>query len=301
MPESFVSAELQTIARPTTEVRYAFASAPLQDAIVAYLEIEISDGGRQEDLLPPDWASIRLAVVGGWEQGEDYHNLIPIGDASRLYGMSGRAQWVRGGVGLAFCIGFYPTGWTSLFGRNAHALADRSIPLAEKMGDDAQLLLAHVRECRDFNERVAAANGFFEMLRARSKTTVQVQELSAIRAALADPACATVEQLAERVGMSQSRLVRLTKASYGFTPKFLIRRDRFLRMLHKMEARPYGEWRHFIEEQFVDQSHLIRDFNFFMGMSPTRYLALDRPFLNAAKESLRRMMGIHVGVDPDPN
>lgn len=284
----------------TAQARYSFASPALQDAIVAYLEIETISDEPLEDRLPPEWASIRLSVRGGWEQGEDYHNLTPVGDASPLYGMTSRAHWVRGGPGLAFCIGLYPLGWVDLIRASAHDYADRIVPLAQLLGDDAQVLLARVRACSSFEERVAAANGFFEMLRTRGERSARAHDLAAIRAALADPDCRTVEQLAARIGLSQSRLARLTKASYGFTPKLLIRRERFLRMLHKMEARPYAEWPHFIEEQFVDQSHLIRDFNFFMGMSPTRYLALDRPFFHAAVESLRRMMGIHVGVEPSP-
>ena len=283
----------------TTEIRYAFASPPLQDAIVAYLEIEITAGGPVEDLLPPDWASIRLSVRGEWALGEDYFDTKPLGEASALHGMSGRAHWVRGGPGLVFCIGLYPLGWADLADRSADRLANDMVPLEQVLGSDAQLLLAQMRAADDFAARVDVANTFLEALRSRSKGTKRGKELAAIRAALADPDCSTAEALAERAGLSPTRLVRLTKATYGFTPKLLIRRDRFLRMLHKMEARPYAEWPHFIEEQFVDQSHLIREFNFFMGMSPTRYLALDRPILTAAKESLARMMGIRVGADPE--
>jgi AraC-like DNA-binding protein len=282
-----------------TEVRYSFASPSLFDSIVAYLEIEISEGGPLEDLLPPDWASIILAVDGTWEQGTDRQSLTPITELSPLYGMKSKANWVRGGPGLAFCIGISPHGWASLFNNNADHYADKIAPLADMLGDDANILLAQARECGGFFERVAMANGFFETRLARHGKKVRAKELALIKAALADPDCATVEEMTERVGLSQSRLLRLTKASYGFSPKFLIRRERFLRMLHKMEARPYAEWRDFIDHQYVDQSHLIRDFNEFMGLSPTRYLALDRPFLNAAMDSLRRMLGIHAGVTVD--
>jgi AraC-like DNA-binding protein len=282
-----------------TEVHYSFASPPLFDSIVAYLEIEISEGGPLEDLLPPDWASIVLAVHGTWEQGADRNSLTPITELSPLYGMKSRANWVRGGPGLAFCIGISPHGWASLFGNSADDYADKIVPLADLLGDDANILLAQARECGGFFERVAMANSFFETRLARHGKKVRGAELALIKAALADSDCATVEEMTERVGLSQSRLLRLTKATYGFPPKMLIRRERFLRMLHKMEARPYAEWRDFIDQQYVDQSHLIRDFNEFMGLSPTRYLALDRPFLNAAMDSLRRMLGINVGVDVD--
>jgi methylphosphotriester-DNA--protein-cysteine methyltransferase len=50
-----------------------------------------------------------------------------------------------------------------------------------------------------------------------------------------------------------------------------------LRMLGALQARPYSEWPDYIDPQYVDQSHMIRDFKYFMGMSPRQYLALPRP------------------------
>jgi AraC-like DNA-binding protein len=115
--------------------------------------------------------------------------------------------------------------------------------------------------------------------------------IMAIRMALADPDCATVEQLSERTGLNQPRLLRLCKACFGFAPKILIRRARFLRMLHRIDAHSYENWSDFIDSQYVDQSHLIRDFRAFIGMAPSRYMALERPYVAAAFAAFRAMMG----------
>ena len=64
-----------------------------------------------------------------------------------------------------------------------------------------------------------------------------------------------------------------------------------LRMLGTLHARPYEQWADFIDPQYVDQSHMIRDFQYFLGMSPSRYFAQDRPILKAATKGRAALMG----------
>ena len=91
---------------------------------------------------------------------------------------------------------------------------------------------------------------------------------------LADPDIGTVEQLCDQLDMTQSRLARLCRSIYGETPKKLLRRARFGRMLEALARHPYAEWRSFIDPNYFDQSHFIRDFRHFLGVPPSRYLAL---------------------------
>jgi methylphosphotriester-DNA--protein-cysteine methyltransferase len=93
---------------------------------------------------------------------------------------------------------------------------------------------------------------------------------------LENPEMMTVGQLCAATGISHARLIRLCRRAFGFPPKFLLRRARFQRMLAAIDARPYQEWRDFIDPQYVDQSHLIRDFHYFLGMPPSRYAASPR-------------------------
>ncbi len=91
---------------------------------------------------------------------------------------------------------------------------------------------------------------------------------------LADPEIGTVEQLCTMLDITQSRLARMCKGVYGETPKKLLRRARFGRMLRALAEKPYAEWRSFIDPNYFDQSHFIRDFRYFLGMPPRDYLAL---------------------------
>lgn len=92
-------------------------------------------------------------------------------------------------------------------------------------------------------------------------------------ACLEDPEITSVGELGERLHLSLASLRRLCTRAFGQTPKGLIRRYRFARMLFALEHRPYREWRQFIDLAYCDQSHFIRDCHCFLGMAPSHYLA----------------------------
>jgi methylphosphotriester-DNA--protein-cysteine methyltransferase len=88
------------------------------------------------------------------------------------------------------------------------------------------------------------------------------------------PDTESVEQICDALDLSHARLVRMCRREFGHTPKFLLRRARFSGMLREIQKRPYRQWRVFLDPRYVDQSHFIRDFQFFLGMAPTQFLAL---------------------------
>ncbi len=244
------------------------------------------------DLLHPEWANIRLSLAGQWQFGPNIGSLAMMPDTAMVHGATRKAQWVEGGPGRAFCIALLPSAWPKLLKAAAERYADRLVPLTSFWDERESVELeTALQSAPDFEARVAIANA---NLSARM-TTAEIGwgdqgELRELNEALSDPDCATVEALADRVGISQSRLSRQCRLVYGFTPKLLLRRQRFLRMLHVMEQRPYSEWRDFIDGQYVDQSHMIRDFKAFLGLAPSRYFALERPLLRAAFDGIIRLL-----------
>lgn len=94
-----------------------------------------------------------------------------------------------------------------------------------------------------------------------------------VQALLTDPEIGTVEQLCYETGLSQPRLSRLCRREFGTTPKKLLRRARFGRMLQALCQFPYAMWRDFLDPQYFDQSHFIRDFRYFLGMAPSQFVA----------------------------
>lgn len=277
-------------------VHYAFPDPRLFDFVAVYLEARV---GREpaRDLLPPDMPSIRFNVAGKWNLGSEAADRKIEDSRAILFGPTSRAQWMEGRNAIGFAVAINPLFWPALMTVKAHSLADRGTKLTDIWGDAAAQLESDLCAAPDFETRVAKINNFFLSLPITDVPDSLRQQVNLIRAALADPTCASVEQLVERTGLPQHRLTRLTKACFGFTPKLLMQRERFRRMLHRSVSMSYANWHAFIEGQYSDQSHLIRDFNRFLGMSPSRYFELERPLVEAAFREFWRLSGKTPPVD----
>ncbi|MBO9151801.1 helix-turn-helix domain-containing protein [Chitinophaga sp. GCM10012297] len=90
-----------------------------------------------------------------------------------------------------------------------------------------------------------------------------------------DSPLSPVKATAGETGQSE-RNVQLNYQKYlGFSAKECHRHRRFLRAVELLNNRGTPDWFEVIDQcGFYDQSHLIRDFNHYLGISPTEYLRL---------------------------
>lgn len=277
----------------------------LRPYVSTYWELTVTGDGVIEDLLPPEWANIRMTFDCPWEFGSSRENMARLQDEAIIQGPSSCATWVRGPASRNFGIGILPTGWNRLWKADASQYADKVLPLAQLIGEEEAFQRhATLSACKSLAERAVHCDaillGYLEDT-PRTSFDDQVLQLFQI---LTDPDMATVEQITHTLGITQSRLARLTKRAFGFPPKMLLRRQRFLRMLGALMARPYSEWSDFLDPQYVDQSHMIRDFNHFIGKSPSRYMSGNRPIIAAAAKGRAEMFGqplqgLHPARDTD--
>ena len=105
-------------------------------------------------------------------------------------------------------------------------------------------------------------------------------QIAEVHEAILDPEVATVAELVERTNLALHSLERLTRRYFGFTPKLLLRRQRFLRSLAQFMLDPSLNWIGAIDGQYHDQAQFVRDFKAFMGLSPRQYAALPHPILH---------------------
>lgn len=271
-------------------VYFAQPAEALRPFIPAYWDVVVEGDGVVEDLLRPEWTNIRLILDGEWAFGPSLSHLAPLAERALVHGVASHAQWVRGNAGAVFCIGIFPMGWHRLLGARASRYANAVRPLADLLGAEGERLYSSILSARALEDRVAAADAFFLDRLSHTRRSAVSRQIELVSLAIADPDCATVAELAERTGLSQPQLARLTRQHFGFSPKKLMRRERFLRMLHSMQGMSVGEWPHFLDPQYTDQSHMIRDFKHFIGMAPTRYFAMERPLLSAVFKTLMRLM-----------
>ena len=67
------------------------------------------------------------------------------------------------------------------------------------------------------------------------------------------------DALAQALGVSSRHLARLSLRKFGFAPKLLLRRQRFLRTLQELRDHPGEGWASLIDAWYYDQSHFVRD------------------------------------------
>ena len=95
------------------------------------------------------------------------------------------------------------------------------------------------------------------------------------------PHVRTVVDVSARAGLSRRRFSELFREQVGMTPKLYCRLLRFRGVVRQIAAGTPVSWADVaIAGGYCDQAHLSHEFRDFSGMSPTSYLAAERPFAN---------------------
>jgi AraC-like DNA-binding protein len=219
-----------------------------------------------------------------------------------LFWPSSKLVLSRSGPGALLGAGFRPRGWRRLFAAPAREWADRvdeTPPLAGLLADEVRARFAALTNDDD------AALVLDELFRASLRpATADDEAIAEIQAALVDPAIASVTALACATRLSTRQLERISHRAFGFAPKLLLRRARFLRSLHAMRAARRGEGSSVIDPGYTDYSHFIRDSHDFLGMSPQAFLEIDMPLLKRSLELRKQVLGTPAqaldGAPPEP-
>lgn len=268
------------------DIRFERPAAALEPMITSYYFVSVAGPADASliDLLHPEWANIRFVSGPPWQMRSDEGAFVDAPPAA-LFGPTSKARMIRGGPGMITGIGLTPPGWRRLIGTDASQIANSFIDLA-RLPTLAALPQA-AQGCatdRDRADRLDAA------ILAIAEPAPAVRTAQAL-AALRDPAITDVEAFAAAVGLSTRQLERLCRRDFGFTPKLLLARQRFLRTLGRMRERLDEPWVSLIDSAYVDQSHFNRDFRRFMGLSPSEYFALPRVMLEPAGVARHARLG----------
>ena len=235
-------------------------------------------GRRIADVFYPAWINLRftLAAEGGWSVRIGRFAPVAVPEAA-AFGPTSHAGYVDVSRGEMVGIGLSPLGWARLFDGDAKAIADRVVPLST-VTDCADAILASLRAGAD---PVALFDTW--LLSRLAASAAEPPALGAIFAALADPAIDDVTSLAARVALPPRRLLELTRHAFGFTPKLLLRRARFLRALMAASQTDRGGWSDAVRDAgYYDQSHFHRDCQLFLGTSLSAFMGMERPLNRAS-------------------
>lgn len=279
--------------RPAVTLRFALPSADLRPFVTTYYRTDILTSPSEpllEDYFHPEWPNLRFMDEG---IGQSAIGSDPLTDSPGFAATGATSQAMRFRVKTGRCwgIGLMPLGWATYIDAPAGDYADRFV---DGMADPAftafqPLAKALSQSSGDFAKELALIESHMQNL--AGKHSREAGAITAINTALIDPELSTVTDLAERVEMNIRSLERLSRRAFGFTPKLLLRRQRFLRSLARFMLDPSLKWLSTLDHHYHDQAHFVRDFKRFMGMSPTEYSKLDKPFLIAAARARMEIAG----------
>lgn len=231
------------------------------------------------------WATVRITQgLCGWSFRIGRRQYDPVPPIA-LFGPTSLLGLGTTEGETSFGIGLSPLGWARLIRLDASEYANR-VTLTPILGK------------LDFTDVAEAVRGgaypppIFDafLLDHLSSTKSEPAHVARVFDLLSDPTISTVADLAERAEMSVVQLARVTPHHFGFTPKLLMRRRRFVRALMQVKDTPRGCWAGVIAEcGYYDQAHFLRDCQSFLGMSLGRFMAMPKPM---AEEALRRRSAV---------
>lgn len=165
-------------------------------------------------------------------------------------------------------VSILPLGWAALGVPDASTMADDVLDLAAHFGDAWQQMLVDLRAIDDVE---AAAEKLWDFLRPRVRPVSPAERtfVDAVDAWLADERSPRVTVLEEETGLSARQVARLCNRFYGAPPKFLSRKYRALRCALIL-ALEHRDWQEVADGAFYDQSHFIREFRHFIGLTPSQ-------------------------------
>lgn len=254
-----------------------------------FFEIETADGSELADVLHPEWASARFMLEGTINASIVPHPPQHVPLAS-ITGPTSRACHISCSKAKMAGIGIPPLGWHRLLGCDASKRANQVFDVT---ADTAFELFASIwQQIKALSdaERVAAVFDA-HLLAALGEPNIRDGEIEALHGALTSPEMGDVAKLAATLNMPAQRVERLSRRVFGFPPKRLLRRQRFLRTLGIRLLDPDLRWSSVMDVQYHDQSHFTRDFHDFMGMSPRAYLDMPRPISRAAVRARAEALG----------
>ena len=265
----------------TITVHFFQPSPALRPYFTAFYltEIEAAPGILVDDYLHPEWAALRftqgtppVASIGPGPMAPQWP-FVANGPTSKTihFGVERSRIW---GLGLQ------PAGWAKFVPAAAHALCDETVDGASHsaFARFAPLSALIFASKPDPAEEAARIDGYLMTL--ADLPVPNEGAIQACHAAVLDPDVATVAALVERLAMPVHSIERLTRRYFGFSPKLLLRRQRFLRSLAQFMLDPSLKWIGALDGQYHDQAQFVRDFRAFMGLTPRQYAAMPHPILH---------------------
>lgn len=261
---------------PPASVRIYLPDERLRSFVTFYYFVDCP--GALEDFLYPEWGNVRFSVRGSWWV-QSRQIRAPMPRIGSLFGPTDRAAKVITQNGKTAGFGLTPLGWQRFLDKPADHLANCLEDLGTSFGTPYEVLHAQLLERPSDEEGVALFDALLlERLAARKPNTETAIEVDTVlRTRPRD-----VGSFAQAAGLSPKALLAVCKQVFGFGPKRLLRRQRFLDTLGQIRVTENVRFEALRDPEYFDQAHFNHEFHEFMGLSPSEYLSVPRPLMGQA-------------------
>ncbi|MDR6789926.1 AraC-like DNA-binding protein [Sphingomonas sp. BE138] len=273
------------------DVRYAAPTGRLVRYVTGYhrFAAPICHQTELRDAFFPSVTTIRVSLRDSppWSLKIGSRCIDPM-PVVALTGPTSYAGYVSCHGGELVGVGLLPFGWAQIFGGDVSRLSNRVVPLSA-VDPGADMLRASLEGELPFD---AAFAGWLEArLERRPPADPRIEALCEM---LRDPATTRIEAVAEALDMSPRALAAMTRFNFGFTPKLLLRRTRFLRALTTMLTNPEGGQAALEAAGYWDRSHFLRDSHLFLGCSVREFSRRRGPHNQVAITARTQALGTPV-------
>lgn len=263
-------------------------------------EIDPGDDGVICDSLHPEWAGVRFFspnLTRCWfDNGNELTNASFVATGPSSHPLHFEMPKMR-----IWGIGLLPLGWAKFVDQAASECANwvcdgYAHPATAHIAPLARTIFGETPDEAVELRRIVT---FFRNL--DRPDPVDESRILAVHAALVDPQVVTVNDLVDRVAASQRTVERLCHRHFGFSPKLLLRRQRFMRSLAQFMLDPSLNWIGAMDQNYHDQAQFVRDFREFMGVSPREYAAQPHPVLERFLHERMKAHGVPVQTLDKPS
>lgn len=277
--------------RTALDVKFFPAPEPFADCIATIyrLEIDLPPGETVSDGLLPAWGNLRFVSHSEERRGDIASN--PLG-AGGFFATGPTSRILPFTIGSArlWGVGLLPLGWATFVRAPAGEFVNRALdgathPAFAHFAPFAAALEAAPAD--DWGEYRLLCDAFAENAQAPREEA----RILAVQRAMTDPYLVQIPDFASRAGVSVRTLERICLKYFGFSPNVILRRQRLVRSLASFINEGDARWSETIDRHYHDQSHFVREFHHFLGMSPSEYAAQDHPIMHAFMQNRQKVWG----------
>lgn len=177
------------------------------------------------------------------------------------------------GISLIIVV-FHPFGISRLSGISANSIRDKTIGTEDIFGIQGLMLHEKLCEQSHLEGKLKLLNTFFTKILSRLPTLNNILIQASLSFIVENNGTTTIGQLVKHTGYTERHIERTFSECIGINPKKfgnIVKLHVFLKLLKNKSKQ--NSFTHFCYGAgYSDQSHLIKEFRKYTGITPTQYL-----------------------------